>query len=167
MRQLISTFLVAISLLSATAHSGEMKFRPIPTNIAADMDKQRAFVSALVAKNFPEKSLNKSKDDFAVLQAIVDKKLLTKRQTWELQALGVCFGDALINHIPGLKWSLITDEYGTDPTLQFKETTTQFNALTMISKRVEDGREVDVTYLAQWLVDFIKKESSEFGKTSK
>ena len=109
-------------------------------------------------------NLVSSTEDFAILQAIVDKQLLTKRQTWELQALGVCFGDALTGHIPGLNWCLVTDEYGTDPTLRFKDTTTQFNALTMISKRVEDGREVDLAHIAQWLVDFIDKESSEFGR---
>jgi len=165
MRRLIPAFLVAISLLSPPAYSGQMKFAPIPADVAANMDKQRAFVAALVSKNFPGKRLTKSKEDFALLQAIVDGKLLTKRQTWELQALGVCFGDALTSYIPGLKWSLITDEYGTDPTLQFKDTTTQFNALTMISKRVEEGREVDVEHIAQWLVDFIRKESPEFGKS--
>jgi hypothetical protein len=165
MRKLIKTLLVAVGLLSAPAYAGQMKFAPIPVSIAAEMDKQRAYVSALVAKNLPGKRLKKSKEDFVILQAIVDMKLLNKQQTWELQALGVCFGDALVDYIPGLKWSLITDEYGTDPTLQFKDTTTQFNALTMLSKRIEDGRDIDVVHLAKWLVDFIKKESSGFGKS--
>jgi hypothetical protein len=169
MRNLLTAILVAIGLSgslahSAPAYSGQMKFEPIPANIAAEMDKQRTYISALVSKNFPGKLLTKSKEDFAILQAIVDRKLLTKRQTWELQALGVCFGDALTSYIPGLKWSLITDDYGTDPTLQFKDTTTQFNALTMISKRVENGSEIDVAYLAKSLDDFIKKDTSKFGK---
>lgn len=34
----------------------------------------------------------------------------------------------------------------------------------MISKRIENGREVDLAHIAQWLVDFIDEESSEFGR---
>lgn len=164
MRRLISRFLNALGFESASAYSGKMRFGPIPPDITKEMDRQRAVVAGLVSKHFPGQHLARSKQDFAILQAIVDKPLLTKQQTWELQALGLCFGDALIDHIPGLKWALVTDEYGTDPTLRFKDTTTQFNALTMISKRVEDGREVDLAHIAQWLVDFIDKESPEFGQ---
>lgn len=167
MRRFIFNILRALGLASPPAYSGKMKFGPIPVDVLDDMNKQRAFVAALVSKHFPGKHLVGSTEDFAILQAIVDKQLLTKRQTWELQALGVCFGDALTGHIPGLNWCLVTDEYGTDPTLRFKDTTTQFNALTMISKRVEDGREVDLAHIAQWLVDFIDKESSDFGRTQK
>jgi hypothetical protein len=39
---------------------------------------------------------------------------------------------------------MVTDEFGTDPTLRFKETPVQINALTMISKRVERGETVSV-----------------------
>ena len=111
--------------------SGKMKFGALPVDVSDDINKQRAFVAALVPKHCPGKQLASSKEYFAVLQAVVDKQLLTKRQTWEPQALGVCFGDALTGHIPGLNWCLVTDEYGTDPTLRFKDTSTRFNALTI------------------------------------
>jgi hypothetical protein len=42
---------------------------------------------------------------------------------------------------------MITDEYGTDPTLRFKNTRVNINALTMISKQVEKGESVDVSEL--------------------
>jgi len=42
---------------------------------------------------------------------------------------------------------MVTDEYGTDPTLRFKNTTIQINALTMISKRAEKDEAVDVSQL--------------------
>jgi hypothetical protein len=164
MRQFIANILKALGLTSDPAESGKMKFGPIPVDVSDDMNRQRVFVAALVSKHLPGRQLTSCKEDFAILQAIVDKRLLTTQQTWELQALGVCFGDALVGYIPGLSWSLVTDEYGTDPTLRFKDTTTQFNALTMISKRVEDGSEVDLAHIAQWLVEFIAKESAEFGR---
>jgi len=69
-----------------------------------------------------------------------------KSQTYELQSLGVAFGDVLASELP-LRWVLVTDEFGTDPTLRFKKTTIQINALTMISKRVERDEPVSVQRL--------------------
>jgi hypothetical protein len=42
---------------------------------------------------------------------------------------------------------MVTDEYGTDPTLRFENATAQINALTMISKRFENGEGVDLREL--------------------
>jgi hypothetical protein len=97
----------------------ETRFAPLNTTLLTPMAKQREFVAALVAKNFAAK-LTKTVSDFTLLQKIVDMRLLRRDQTWELQALGVCFGDALAGNVPGLKWVQVTDEYGTDPTLRFK-----------------------------------------------
>jgi len=72
--------------------------------------------------------------------------MFKKSQTYELQCLGVAFGDVLASELP-LRWVMVTDEYGTDPTLRFKETTLQINALTMISKRVERGEAVNISEL--------------------
>jgi hypothetical protein len=56
----------------------------------------------------------------------------------------------------------VTDEYGTDPTLRYESTSLQVNAMTMISKRIEDGEAVDVASLAAWLEDFIKSKAHEY-----
>jgi Domain of unknown function (DUF3806) len=71
-----------------------------------------------------------------------------KSQTFELQGLGVVFGDVLASEL-SLRWVMITDEYGTDPTLRFKNTSININALTMISKRIEKDERVDVFSLFQ------------------
>jgi hypothetical protein len=44
---------------------------------------------------------------------------------------------------------MITDEYATDPTSRFKNTNLNINALTMISKRIENDERVDVFSLFQ------------------
>jgi hypothetical protein len=49
---------------------------------------------------------------------------------------------------------MVTDEFGTDPTLRFKEMTLQVNALTLISKRVERDEPVSV----QWLLDKTREQ---------
>jgi hypothetical protein len=53
-----------------------------------------------------------------------------------------------------LRWVMVTDEFGTDPTLRFKQMTLQVNALTMISKRVERDEPVSV----QWLLDKTREQ---------
>lgn len=77
-----------------------------------------------------------------------------KDQTYELQSLGVVFGDVLVSELP-LRWVMVTDEFGTDPTLRLKNTTLQVNALTMISKRVERGERVDLADLLRFTREYI------------
>jgi hypothetical protein len=81
-----------------------------------------------------------------ILQRLIDEGVFDKSQTYELQSLGVVFGDALASELP-LRWVMVTDEFGTDPTLRFKQTTVQINALTMISKRLERGEPVNLSHL--------------------
>jgi hypothetical protein len=81
-----------------------------------------------------------------VLQNLIDDRVFNKSQTYELQSLGIALGDVFASELP-LRWVMVTDEFGTDPTLRFKETALQVNPLTMISKRVERGESVSVQSL--------------------
>jgi Domain of unknown function (DUF3806) len=56
------------------------------------------------------------------------------------------FGDVLASELQ-MRWVTITDEYGSDPTLRFKQTSIRVNALTMISKRIERDEAVSLTEL--------------------
>ena len=122
------------------------KFVELSESDAARLNKQRAVVSEEAKRRYETPSLTKTKADLAVLQRLLDDHAFTKAQTYELQCLGVVFGDALASELP-LRWVMVTDEWGTDPTLRFKDTTIQLNALTMIAKRVEDGVALDVSDL--------------------
>jgi hypothetical protein len=82
----------------------------------------------------------------SVLQRLIDDKVFSKTQTYELQSLGITFGDVLASELP-LRWVMVTDEYGTDPTLRFRATTVQINALTMISRRIEKNEDVNLSEL--------------------
>ena len=116
----------------------------------------------MIARHFPTERITRSQTDFALLQKIIDAKLIKKEETWKLQSLGIVFGDALATTIDGLAWCEVTDEYGTDPTLRYRETTLQCNALTMISKRIEDGKEVDVAQMAEGLANFVRTKAQEY-----
>ncbi len=123
----------------------EPKFSELSEDDAARLQQQRAVVAAAV-KRSGAASLTGTKSDLPVLQRLIDDKVFKKSQTYELQCLGVAFGDVLTKELP-LRWMMVTDEYSTDPTLRYKKTTVQINALTMISKRIERDEHVDVSEL--------------------
>jgi len=136
-------------------------FTPLPPTLVSHMDRQRTFVAQLVARHFPGDGISRTRSDFALLQRILDAKLISREKTWELQALGVVFGDALAATVEGLAWWQVTDEYGTDPTLRFRDTTIQVNALTMLSKRIEDGKGVDVADLARSVTAYLAERRAK------
>lgn len=122
------------------------KFTELAKSDVALLEQQRAVVATAARQRHGTPALTKTKADVAVLQRLLDDKAFAKVQTYELQCLGVVLGDVLASEFP-LRWVMVTDKYGTDPTLRFKETTLQINALTMISKRVERGETIDVSAL--------------------
>jgi len=123
----------------------EPRFMELSQDDKARLDQQRAIVAA-AAKRYGTATLAGTKADLPVLQKIIDDRVFNKSQTYELQSLGVAFGDLLSSELP-LRWVMVTDEFGTDPTLRFKKTTLQVNALTMISKRIERDEPVDLSRL--------------------
>ncbi|MBI3476879.1 MAG: DUF3806 domain-containing protein [Acidobacteria bacterium] len=126
----------------------EPKFSELSHADSERLDQQRALVAAAAKRRYGTTALSRTKRDLPILQRLIDDKVFKKSQTYELQSLGVVFGDVLASELP-LRWVMITDEFGTDPTLRFKNTSTNINVLTMISKRVERDEPVDVSLLVQ------------------
>lgn len=90
-----------------------------------------------------------------VVATILENKWIDPSETVKLQCLGVAFGDALAETV-GLDWvtfSLDGDEW---PGLRFEETSLFIHPLTMISKRVEAGEDIDVIELFQGLAHQIE-----------
>jgi hypothetical protein len=105
--------------------------------------KQLAFTRQIVKQRFGL-ALPSGVSALNAIQRLLDEKVFSADQTWELQALGVVLGTVLVDEVTGLDWAIVDDEYGRDPTLRYRDTSIQINVLTMISKRVEDGAPVDV-----------------------
>ena len=131
----------------------EAKFSELSSEDRARLERQRAVIAAAAKQRYGTTHLTKTKSDLPVLQNLIDEGVFNKSQTYELQSLGVTFGDVLASELP-LRWVMVTDEYGTDPTLRFKKMTLQINALTIISKRVERDEPVKV----QWLLDQTREQ---------
>jgi hypothetical protein len=104
--------------------------------------------------------------DLDVIQAILDSGELEPDQTYELQSLGVVFGSALVSAVDGLDWAIVHDEYGSDPTLRYRNTTLCINVLTTISKRVEDGQSVDVRELFDGMQAALQDAVLDMGGTA-
>jgi len=122
------------------------------------LDAQRAVVAKAVRQRYGISALTQTAADLPALQRLIDERAFNKSQTYELQSLGVAFGDVLSNELP-LRWVIVTDEYGTDPTLRFESTTVQINALTMISKRIERDEIVNLGQLLQTTRDQLRRWS--------
>lgn len=112
------------------------KFNELSGSDRVRLDRQRAVVAAFAKQKYGTAGLTKTAADLPVLQRMINDNALNKTQTYELQSLGVAFGDVLASEL-ALSWAMVTDEYGTDPTLRYKDKPVNINALTMISKRVE------------------------------
>jgi hypothetical protein len=123
-----------------------IKFAPLKKTDEDRLNKQRQLITSALKDKFGAGPLKQDKSDLKLIQKILDEKMFNASQTYELQSLGVVFGDVLAKEL-GLHWTMITDEYGTDPTLRYQETSLNINALTMISKRVEQNEPVDVEKL--------------------
>lgn len=114
----------------------------------ARLDQQRSRVAVELNQRYRIPSLAGDDRDLEPLQKLLDDAIFQSSQTYELQCMGVAFGDVLRSQLP-LHWVIITDEYGSDPTLRLGETSININALTMISKRIERGERVDLYKLLQ------------------
>lgn len=110
---------------------------------------------------------NSIANKLTVLQRVLDQEVFAPDQTYELQSLGVLFGDAFVQRY-GLIWVMCEDEYGRDPALSHDPTIAKATGdvslfpLTMISKRVEDGEIPDVTILFEGVGEILQ---DEFGVT--
>jgi len=131
----------------------EPKFTELSAEDTARLEQQRAVVLAAARERYGTPALTRTRSDLPVLQRLIDERVFNKAQTYELQCLGVALGDVLARELP-LRWVMVTDEFGTDPTLRFKQMTLQVNALTIISKRIERDEQVSV----QWLLDQTREQ---------
>jgi len=103
-----------------------------------------------------------SMQDLDRLQAIIDSGQIPVSNTQELQSLGVILGKVFVNETPHYDWWVVEDEYGMDACVRYKETSLIIFPQTMLSKRIEDGDQVNVKGFFQGLkenLDRIKNEN--------
>jgi hypothetical protein len=116
---------------------------------ATDIDFiARSFLHANeLVKGVTGEQLTGGETDLAKIQMVLESRTVEPEATYSLQALGIAFGRVFIENTTDYDWWMVEDEYGRDPAIRFKRTTLLAFPLTMISKRVEDGEEIDVRAL--------------------
>ena len=99
--------------------------------------------------------------DLAALQKVIDSKIVEPEATYSLQALGLAFGKVFVGTQANFDWWMVEDEYGRDPAIRYKQTTLLLFPKTMLSKRIEDGEEVDVAGIFKGLQETVREVLAE------
>lgn len=123
--------------------ASEQKISNLTNQDSASLIQQRAVIEKHLSKDDLKTKYLTPAGKLGVLRALIDAKIFSKSQTYELQSMGVVLGDAFVQEM-GFRWIIVEDEYGRDPAIKYKETSIILYPLTMISKRIEKGESVDV-----------------------
>lgn len=102
------------------------------------MAQQRASLEDLASRNFGRGFNGNRDDDLELLQLLLDRRIVRRDQTRELQAMGVILGDLLAADLD-LHWVIYQDSLGRSRALRDGDTDNYLFPVTMISRR----REVD------------------------
>lgn len=129
----------------------------------ADLAKRFLLVSQLAEKHLGRK-LAKDQSDIETLQRLLDAGVLAASETYQLQCLGIVFGMLVIDHVDGLDWAIVEDEYGRDHAIRYHSTSLLIFPMTMISKRVEAGDVVDVAELFEGACAQIEAIKDDVGR---
>ena len=97
-----------------------------------------------VSKEVIGEEMDGSIADLERLQRLIDSSQIPFKNTQELQSLGIVFGKVFVNETPDYDWWVIEDQNGKDACVRYKETNLLIFPQTMLSKRVEDGEEINV-----------------------
>jgi len=125
---------------------GEQNISPPDGPDADDVRARVKWVRGLVEERYGPPGLVGRRADLDLLQRVIDDGVIGKDQTFQLQSLGLAFGEVLVNEV-GFHWVIVEDKYGRDPAIKFRSTSVLAFPLTMISKRIERDERPDLQYL--------------------
>lgn len=108
----------------------------------SEMARRQEAVENLGQRHFGQ-SLRNDKSDLQLLQRIADGKLISKTDTDTLQGLGVILGNVLAGEL-GLEWKAYSDEMGRSRALCVPNSEDCLFPVTMLSRRLEVGLNVNV-----------------------
>ena len=121
----------------------EQKITALTEDDQKRLRDQRAVVERYLGNEDSKQKYKTAAGKLGTIRAILQGGVFKREQTYELQCLGIVLGDALVQEL-GMEWIMVEDENGRDPAIRMPGTTIILYPLTMISKRVERGEQVDV-----------------------
>ncbi len=143
-----------------------MDVRNIDATESQGLEAERQWVQDLIKGFGSDVVLSKTKDDLPTLQTIIENGPYTESPENELVVIGTTFGDILTTEL-GLHWVVVTDEYGTDIGLQYKNLEIYLFPRDMIVKRFEQGEEIDLTFMFGELVKVVNEKANDSSISSK
>jgi hypothetical protein len=147
-----------LSLLIAGAAAGaEGQQVTAPTHGDQErLAKQRAIVEKYLGDERSRQNYKSAAGKLGLLRALIEQRVFRAHQTYELQSMGVVLGDAFAQELK-MEWVIVEDSFGRDPALRLPRTSIIIFPLTMISKRIERGEEVDVFDLFNGIAGEVEK----------
>ena len=124
------------------------------------LDSKRKSVEEDAIRRLGVKGFERNKSDLKLIQAFIERKLITSTDVKGWQSLGVVFGDVLAKEM-NLQWVSYEDELGESKALRWKDTMNFIFPVTIFSKRVQFDQPVN----AYDLYMEIQKQVDEFSET--
>ena len=120
--------------------------RPFSDGDEKYLQQGRDRINQLTRRHFGGALQQQRAHDIALLQRLLDDKLVTAKDRRLLQDMGIVLGDLLIQEF-NLRWVIYTDKYGPSRALQLKHSENFLFPITMISRRAEVGVTVNIAEL--------------------
>ena len=134
---------------------GQLKPRTVEELSSADERKsqaQRSLAKELARRHLGTSITGGEIRDLNTLQRLLDGRWISKDDVFSQQALGLAFGDVLVRNLD-LHWVVVDDDYGRSRALRWKEAEALEFPVTMFSKRIGQGRPVEVHELYDEVAD--------------
>jgi len=124
----------------------------------AFMDRQRALLGELAEVELGRRFRGDLEGDLALLQTLLDRRLVRPDQTRELQAMGIVLGDLLSTQYD-LHWIVYEDDVGRSRALRLRDTDVVVFPVTMISRRRAVGDNTPVVDIYAQAADIIQSSA--------
>jgi len=147
--------------MSTNAANDEQKVTLPTEEEQARLDEQREVIEDMIGDETTRAEYETPAGKLSLLEAIVEQGAIASEDTYGLQSMGIVLGDVFAEAL-GFEWVTVEDSYGRDPALRFPGTTILLFPLTMISKRVERGEQVDVRELFTEIAKELEKVRAQY-----
>lgn len=126
------------------------------------MDNQIAALDEITRGELGRRFNGNKENDLPLLQTLLDQRLVGRDDTEKLQGMGVVLGE-LLRKEKGLFWTIYTDKRGRSRALEVPGKREFIFPITMISRRVEAGVDVDVRKVYEEAVQIVEQIQDRRG----
>ncbi|MFV8820046.1 DUF3806 domain-containing protein [Haliea sp. E17] len=134
----ILVLLAVLYLLPLATRADEPVIEDLTAIDRQYLNNQRASIEDIVASNYGARISGDRERDIALLQRVLDERLVRNDQARQLQAMGVILGDLLAADL-GMHWVVYRDKLGRSHALRYLDSDIYLFPVTMISRRREVG----------------------------